>query len=162
MKCSAGRIRSVHANEQRLVLYTAILGAALFLTRFIRGAEYPASLTARQTYRIRRKSHMTIATTSVLATACLLASSLSHANCSPTFTERFSSAQRMVDSLRPDKPAQVRVAAFDGSEYTAGQAQWMKGQLRSALQSCTHSDEASAAATLQGVTDLLNSRHRSP
>jgi hypothetical protein len=54
---------------------------------------------------------MTATTTSVLATACLLASSLTHANCSPTFTERFSSAQRMVDSLRPDKPAQARVAA---------------------------------------------------
>jgi hypothetical protein len=105
---------------------------------------------------------MTTATTSVLATACLLASSLTHANCSPTFTERFTSAQRMVDSLRPDKPAQARVSAFDGSEYTAGEAQWMKGQLRSALQACAHSDEASAAATLQGVTDLLNSHHRAP
>ncbi len=68
----------------------------------------------------------------------------------------------MVDSLRPDKPAQARVAAFDGSEYTAGQAQWMKGQLRSALQACAHRDEATAAATLQGVTDLLSSRHRAP
>ena len=105
---------------------------------------------------------MTAITASVLATACLLASSLSHANCSTTFTERFSSAQRMVDSLRPDKPAQARVSAFDGSEYTAGQAQWMKGQLRSALQACSHGDEASAAATLEGVTGLLNSHHHSP
>ncbi|HXJ44430.1 MAG TPA: hypothetical protein VNH18_34405, partial [Bryobacteraceae bacterium] len=87
---------------------------------------------------------MTIATTSVLATACLLASSLSHANCSLTLTERFSSAQRMVDSLRPDKPAQARVSASDGSEYTAGEAQWMKGQLRSALQACSQSDESAA------------------
>jgi hypothetical protein len=109
-----------------------------------------------------KESHMTTATTSVLATACLLASSLTHANCSPAFTERFTSAQRMVDSLRPDKPAQARVSAFDGSEYTAGEAQWMKGQLRSALQACAHSDEASAAATLQGVTDLLNSHHGAP
>src|ERR1700751_2942012 len=105
---------------------------------------------------------MTTTTTSVLATACLLASSLTHANCSPAFTERFTSAQRMVDSLRPDKPAQVRVSASDGSEYTAGQAQWMKGQLRSALQSCARSDEGSAASTLQAVTELLNSRHPSP
>ena len=104
---------------------------------------------------------MTTATTSILATACLLASSLTHANCSPTFTERFTSAQRMVGSLRPDKPAQARVSAADGSEYTAGEAPWMKGQLRAAMHACTQGDESGAAATLQKVTDLLNSRRQS-
>jgi len=105
---------------------------------------------------------MTTATTSVFATACLLASSLTHADCSPTFIERLTGTQRMVDSLRPDKPAQARVYTSDGSEYTAGEAQWMKAQLRSVQQSCTQGDESSAAATLRGVTDLLNSHHRSP
>jgi hypothetical protein len=104
---------------------------------------------------------MTTTTASAIATACLLASSLTHANCSPTFNERFTSAQRIVDSLRPDKPAQARVSASDGSEYTAGEALWMKGQLRFVLQTCAQSDEASAVSTLQGVTDLLNSHHRS-
>jgi hypothetical protein len=105
---------------------------------------------------------MTTSTTSAFVTACLLASSLAHANCSPSFNERFTSAQRIVDSLRPDKPAQARVSASDGAEYTAGEAQWMKGQLRSALQACSQSDESAAAEKLQGVTVLLNSRHRSP
>lgn len=66
----------------------------------------------------------------------------------------------MVDSLRPDKPGQMRVFASDGSQYTAGEAQWMKGQLRFALRLCAQGDEASAASALHGVVDLLNARHR--
>jgi hypothetical protein len=74
--------------------------------------------------------------------------------------ERFTSAQRIVSSLRPDKPAQARVSAADGSEYTAGEALWMQGQLRTAQQACAQGNESSAASTLYGVTDLLNSHHR--
>jgi hypothetical protein len=98
---------------------------------------------------------------SVIASAYLLASStLAYASCSTPFTEKFAGADRIVDSLRPDKPGQVRVFAADGSEFTAGQALWMKGQLRSALQACVQGDEVSAASSLQGVTDLLRARHR--
>jgi hypothetical protein len=52
------------------------------------------------------------------------------------------------------------VFASDGSEFTAGQALWMKGQLRSVLQACVQGDEVSAASSLQGVTDLLRTHHR--
>jgi hypothetical protein len=104
---------------------------------------------------------MTTRTVSAFVTACLLASSLAHANCSPSFNEQFTSAQRIVDSLRADKPAQARVSASDGSEYTAGNAQWMKGQMRSAQQACVLGDESAATAALQKVTALLNSHHRS-
>lgn len=104
---------------------------------------------------------MTIATKSTLAMTCLLASSLAYANCSPQFMERFSSAQQIVDSLRPDKPAQARVSASDGSEYTAGEALWMKGQLQSARQACVQGNESSATSTLHEVTELLKSHHRS-
>ena len=98
---------------------------------------------------------------SVVASTYLLASStLTYASCSTTFTEQFAGADRIVDSLRPDKPGQMRVFASDGSEFTAGQALWMKGQLRSALQACVQGDEVSAASSLQGVTDLLRARHR--
>ena len=70
---------------------------------------------------------------SVVASTYLLASStLTYASCSTTFTDKFAGADRIVDSLRPDKPGQMRVSASDGSEFTAGQALWMKGQLRSA------------------------------
>jgi hypothetical protein len=98
---------------------------------------------------------------SVIASTCLLASStLTYASCTTTFTEKFAGAERIVDSLRPDKPGQMRVIASDGSEFTAGQALWMKGQLRSALQACAQGDEDSAASSLHGVTDLLNAHHR--
>ena len=98
---------------------------------------------------------------SVVASTCLLASSpLTHANCSTAFTEKLASTERIVDSLRPDKPGQIRVFASDGSEFTAGQAIWMKGQLRSVLHACAQGDEVSAASSLHGVTDLLNARHR--
>src|SRR5713226_6311016 len=83
---------------------------------------------------------------SVVASTYFLASStLTYASCSTTFTEQFASAERIVDSLRPDKPGQIRVFASDGSEFTAGQALWMKGQLRSVLQACARGDEVSAA-----------------
>jgi hypothetical protein len=92
---------------------------------------------------------------------CLLASStLAHAGCSPAFTEQYLNAERTADSLRPDKAGQMRVFAFDGSEYTGAEALWMKGQLRSVLGACGQGNEASAAATLHGVTDLMNAHHR--
>jgi len=99
---------------------------------------------------------------SVVASACLMTSTLAHADCSPMLSKQYANAQWIVDSLRPEKPGQVRVFASDGSEYTAGQALWMKGQLRSVLQSCARADENTAAAALHGVTDLLNSHHAAP
>jgi hypothetical protein len=98
---------------------------------------------------------------SAVASTYLLASStLTYAGCSTTLTEQFAGADRIVDSLRPDKPGQMRVFASDGSEFTAGQALWMRGQLRSVLQACVQGDEVSAASSLHGVSDLLRAHHR--
>ena len=98
---------------------------------------------------------------SVAVSAHLLVSStLVHAACSPALTEQLVSAERIVESLRPDKAGQMRVFASDGSEYTAGEALWMKGQLRSALRACAQGDEALAASTLRGVTDLMYAHHK--
>jgi hypothetical protein len=105
---------------------------------------------------------MTTAIISAFAASCLLASPLAHANCSTALVERFTSTQRIVGSLRPDKPAQARVSASDGSDYTAGEALWMQGRLRSALQACERSEESSAASMLLSVSDLLNAHHRLP
>jgi hypothetical protein len=69
------------------------------------------------------------------------------------------SAERSIDSLRPDKPGQMRVFASDGSEYTAGQALWTKGQLRFTLQGCAHGDAASAASRTKEVMELLKAHH---
>jgi hypothetical protein len=94
--------------------------------------------------------------------ACLLASTAAHGNCSPAFTQQYAGAERIVDALRPDKPGKMRVFARDGSEYTAGEALWMKGQLRSVLQACARGDDTAAASTLHGVTELLSSHQRAP
>src|SRR5262249_28117425 len=70
---------------------------------------------------------------------------------------------RLVDSLRPDKPGQMRVFAADGSEYNAGQVLWMKGQLRKFDRLCasgTPANAAEAAKVLAGVEDLLKSHRR--
>ena len=94
---------------------------------------------------------------SVVASTYLLASSTpAHANCSSALSDNFAGAERIVDLLRPDKPGQIRVFASDGSEFTAGQALWMKGQLRSALQACVQYDDASAGSSLHKVIDLVN------
>jgi hypothetical protein len=108
-----------------------------------------------------RRSNVSTTFLSVVVSTYLLASSpLAHAACSPALTEQLVSAERIVDSLRPDKAGQMRVFASDGSEYTAGEALWMKGQLRGVLRACGQGDEAFAASTLRGVTDLLDAHHK--
>ncbi|MEA3180908.1 MAG: hypothetical protein QOI59_4431 [Gammaproteobacteria bacterium] len=85
--------------------------------------------------------------------------------CNPQATPEYPYCLRLVDSLRPEKPGQMRVFAADGSEFNAGQAQWMKAQLRKVELLCardTDSDRAQAARLLAGVEELLRShQHRS-
>jgi hypothetical protein len=83
-----------------------------------------------------------------------------HAGCSRALTASFVSAERLVDSLRPEKAGIARVFAFDGSEYTAGEAIWMKGKLRAVLADCLHNDEARAFPDLEEVLRLMRSHHR--
>ena len=84
---------------------------------------------------------------------------LTHAACSVRLTESLVRAERIVDSLRPEKSGQQRVFAVDGSEYTAGQAAWMRAQLSLVLRSCARGDESDATMHLQGVLDLLRAHH---
>lgn len=92
----------------------------------------------------------------LVGSTCLLTlSTLAHADCSPVLTEQIVSTERIIDSLRPDKAGQIRVFASDGSEYSAGQAMWMKGQLRDVVAACTKGDNAAAASHLQSVLDTL-------
>jgi len=97
---------------------------------------------------------------SIVGSIYMLASSpMANAGCSHGLTEQIVGAERIVDSLRPDKAGQMRVFALDGSEYSAGQANWMQGQMRVVLRACTRGDEASAAAALRGVQGVLNAHH---
>src|ERR1700742_165064 len=71
---------------------------------------------------------------------------------------------RLGDSLRPNKPGQTRVNAADGAEFTAGQVQWMRGQLRPVARLCPSGapgDQAEAERLLREVRELVVSRQRS-
>jgi hypothetical protein len=97
---------------------------------------------------------------SCILVACAV--SLAHAaeSCDASFTEQYHERARIVDSLRPDKGGQVRVFALDGSEFTAGQARWMQGQLHKVEEACGRGDQVRAAQLLADVQELLKSHHR--
>jgi hypothetical protein len=96
-----------------------------------------------------------------LAVLCV-GSPVLHASepCQTEFTTKWHDCAHIVDWLRPEKAGQVRVFASDGSEFTAGQVLWMKGQLRLVGQACARGDQADAAQRLTGVQDLVKSHRR--
>lgn len=85
----------------------------------------------------------------------------SGATCDDKLTSALHQCEQIIGSLRPDKAGQMRVFAPDGSEFTAGQAQWMKGQLQLIASACASGDEADASRRLAAVQELLNEHHRS-
>ena len=101
---------------------------------------------------------------SALVACALVAStvSLAHAanTCDPSFTAQYHDTATLVNSLRPDKPGQARVFAADGSEFTAGQAQWMQGQLQKINEACRRGDQTQATQLLSDLQDLLKSHHK--
>ena len=98
----------------------------------------------------------------ILALAGALAASASStaAPCAPTLTRQYLQVASLVDSLRPDKPSQMRVFAFDGTELTAGQAHWMQGQLRHFERLCTSAEASDPARVLAEVQELVSSHQR--
>jgi hypothetical protein len=84
---------------------------------------------------------------------------LGEGGCSVEIQKSYREAEQIVDSLRLDKPGQMRVFAIDGSEYTGGQALWLKGQLRDVAAACAKGDSAAAAQHLQAVLATLKA-HR--
>jgi hypothetical protein len=95
----------------------------------------------------------------------LLAAAVCHANvgCDAASVQQYRTSVRIVDTLRPEKAGQQRVFLADGSEFNAGQAQWMKARLRKYAALCAHGrleDRAQAARILAEVQDLLDSHKR--
>ena len=76
--------------------------------------------------------------------------------CDSEFASQYRESARIVDSLRVDKPGLMRVFAVDGSEFTAGQALWLKGQLRLADDAYVRGNQAEAARHLAAVRGLLD------
>jgi hypothetical protein len=99
----------------------------------------------------------------VLAGACLAAPALyASEGCDPGIVQQYHDSARVADSLRPDKPGVMRVYAADGSEFTAGQALWMQGQLRLVDKACARGDQAEATRRLAAVRELLKAHQRKP
>ena len=77
--------------------------------------------------------------------------------------QQYRQCAQIVDTLRPEKNGQARVFASDGSEFTAGQALWMQGQLRRVERLCslgTTESQTEASTALAAVQDLLRSHQR--
>ena len=95
----------------------------------------------------------------VIATAVVLGgASVAYADvgCSPAQIDALQKSERIVTSLRPDKPGQARVFAIDGSEFTAGQSAWMRGQ-----RACARGEGARAATPLAELQQLIKAHARS-
>jgi hypothetical protein len=98
----------------------------------------------------------------IALTAGCLAASAGYGNesCDAGFNQQYHDSLRIVDSLRLDKPGQMRVFASDGSEFTGGQTLWMRGQLRHVDRACAGGDQVGAARLLRGVQELVTARQR--
>jgi hypothetical protein len=79
--------------------------------------------------------------------------------CDGPSDQQYRECVRLVDSLRPDKAGQARVFAVDGSEFTAGQALWMR-KVERLCASAAPADQAEAERVLAEVRELIVSRHR--
>lgn len=97
---------------------------------------------------------------SLLVSVLALSRASASGGCDASFTGQYQAAARVVDSLRPEKYGQARVFAVDGSEFTAGQARWLQGELRKIEEACVRGDQARADQLLGEVTELLQSHHR--
>lgn len=66
-------------------------------------------------------------------------------------------AERIVNSLKLEKPSQMRVFAIDGTEYTNSEALWLKGRLTATREALDRNDSKMAAVNLQAAVDTLRS-----
>jgi len=104
----------------------------------------------------RYSAHLTL-----LLLTCSTAYAAQTVGCDGQLVSSLQECQRIVGSLRYDKASQMRVFAPDGSEFTAGQVQWMKGQLQLIVKACANGDAAGATRQLAEVEQLIKDHHRS-
>jgi hypothetical protein len=83
------------------------------------------------------------------------AAALADPACDVATASKLRALERFADFVRIDKPGLARVYGQDGTELTAGEALWMKGQLRGADTACAHGDPAGAGRRLQAVEGLI-------
>ena len=123
----------------------------------VNSAKLSNGVTKRQFMSIKIRKHLPLI---LLATSLSGASSAyADSGCTEAVNKQFASANRVVSSLRWDKPAQMRVFSSGGAEFTAGQAQWMKGKLTVVSKACASRDSTTAISNLAEVVDNLTAHH---
>ena len=100
------------------------------------------------------------ATLGLVLAVCFLASQSARADggCDANTRARLAALEQLAASVRVDKPGLARVYAEDGTELTAGQALWIKGQLREAAGACGRGDSADATHRLDTVRQFMHAR----
>ncbi len=91
---------------------------------------------------------------------CLAHASQASTGCDAALTGQYKQYAHIVEALRSDKPGQMRVFGPDGSEFSAGQARWMQGQLRDVEEECARGDQSAARRRLNAVGQLLKAHAR--
>ena len=75
----------------------------------------------------------------------------------PALLRTLRQTERIVNSLQLNKPSQMRVFAFDGTEYTSAEALWLKNHLRTVQKALASNDSKMATQQLQAVVSTLKS-----
>jgi hypothetical protein len=110
-------------------------------------------------------THMFVSRGSILAMlAAVIISGTVEAGepCDGPATPAFESAQRLIASLHPDKPGQLRVVANDLSEFTVAETQWLRSRIHAVSRAWRAGDERLATLQLAEVTTLIEARRRQP
>lgn len=105
---------------------------------------------------ISQSQFLRLSVVAILAMNFLVpASARADGNCDSALSSRLDAFEHLADSIRVDKPGLARVYARDGTEFSAGQALWMKGQLREVSAACTRGDRGDATKRVDAVAQLL-------
>ena len=93
----------------------------------------------------------------LISTIALLSNAAVAAPIDSTLAKSLRETERLVSSLHMDKPAQMRVYAFDGTEYTSTEALWLKAHVQAARKALASNNTADAARELNMITAALKS-----
>jgi len=88
-----------------------------------------------------------------------MASAEPKTQCDQATVESLSTTRHLVQSLRADKPGQMRVFSADGLEFTASEASWLKSQVTLIERECQEGRAAEATQRLSEVRQLI-AQHR--
>ena len=94
----------------------------------------------------------------VISTMALLCNAAFAAPIDSSLAKSLRETERLVDSLRMDKPSQMRVYAFDGTEYSSSEALWLKAHVEAARKALAANNTSDAKRELNLVVTTLKAR----